>query len=210
MIDDKILNVNIDNMSHLSMKEDDDDEEDININTHHIKNKGIINLGIKFPNNLSNTKENGIDYNKEIIFRNYIPTDPNFILEKLSYFDIISTVEKGYERKTRKCIKDFINLEKNPLNVVPKKNNMDLKRNLAPVLERLNKRTEIAIMEIIRENIKKQQLENANDNDDIDGVNDRNIGNKIKISSEMQMKQVEEELNKNSDDDYEESSDHSI
>jgi len=58
-------------------------------------------------------------------------------------------IEKAFEKKTRSSIKEFINLEKNPLNIVPKNNNIDLKRRLAEKLKKLNKRTEIAISEII-------------------------------------------------------------
>ena len=100
-----------------------------------------------FPLNLSNKKNSS--FIAEVKFKNYIPIDKSLTIEKLNYFDNIVKVEKEYEKKVRKAIKDFINLEKNPLNIVPKKNNLDLKRNLGEKLSKLNRRTEISILELI-------------------------------------------------------------
>jgi len=100
-----------------------------------------------FPYNLSNTKN--ARYIGEFSFKNYIPIDKNFQMERLNYFETILKVEKEYEKKVRKAIKEFINIEKNPLSIVPKKNNIDLKRNLGSKLSKLNRRTEIAILELI-------------------------------------------------------------
>ena len=100
-----------------------------------------------FPFNLSSKKNQ--TYIGEIKFRNYIPIDKTFEMERLNYFENIMKVEKDYDKKVRRAIKDFINIEKNPLSIVPKKNNIDLKRNLGNKLSKLNRRTEIAILELI-------------------------------------------------------------
>ena len=107
-----------------------------------------IIIEVEFPNNLSNSS-NAKEIEKEIFFKNYIPYDKNFPNEPLIYFNMISDIEKNFDKKVRKKVKDFINLEKNPLNIVPKKNNIDLKKALCLKLEKLNRRTEIAILEII-------------------------------------------------------------
>lgn len=106
---------------------------------------------MEFPNNLSTTKSNKIDEEFTIHFRNYNPINhfDNFVTEKLDYFDTIEEIESEYANKVKKAIKDFINLEKNPLNILPKKNNIDLKKNLSNKLAKLNKRTETALIEII-------------------------------------------------------------
>jgi hypothetical protein len=101
---------------------------------------------IEFPHNLSSKIQ---EYGREIIFKNYIPNDQNFIVERVKYYEEIERIESGIEQRIRKAVKDFISLEKNPLNIVPKKNNIDLKKNLSKKLEKLNRRTEIAILEII-------------------------------------------------------------
>jgi hypothetical protein len=131
---------------------------DFNNNNNHLND---INMNIDdrnqesekiFPFNLS-TKKNQ-SYIGEIKFRNYIPYDKNFEMERLNYFENILKVEKDYDKKVRRAIKEFINIEKNPLSIVPKKNNIDLKRNLGNKLSKLNRRTEIAILELISNKIK--------------------------------------------------------
>lgn len=113
-----------------------------------------FNLGMEsetpFPFNLS-TKKNA-RFIGEFTFKNYIPIDKSFPMQRLNYFETIVKVEKEYEKKVRKAIKEFINIEKNPLSIVPKKNNIDLKRNLGSKLAKLNRRTEIAILELISKN----------------------------------------------------------
>ncbi len=111
-------------------------------------NEDRIYVELEFPDNLSNTR-NINDVDKEIVFKNYIPSDKEFRVETITYFNTISDIEKDYDKKIRKRVKDFINMEKNPLNIVPKKNNIDLKKALTAKLEKLNRRTEIAILEII-------------------------------------------------------------
>ena len=46
-------------------------------------------------------------------------------------------------------------------NLAPKKPDWDLKRAIAPKLEKLEKRTQKAIAELIRERLKKEDLANA-------------------------------------------------
>jgi hypothetical protein len=112
------------------------------------EDKFPLPIELEFPDNLTNTR-NDNDVDKEIIFKNYIPSDKSFRVETITYFNTITDIEKNYDKKVRKRVKDFINLEKNPLSIVPKKNNIDLKKALTSKLEKLNKRTEIAILEII-------------------------------------------------------------
>ena len=103
---------------------------------------------VDFPNNISKTSNK--DYEeKPLVFKNYVPINHSFVIAKLPYFDQINCIEEKYGKKVRKAVKEFINLEKNPLNIVPKKNNIDLKKCLSSKLDRLNRRTEIAILELI-------------------------------------------------------------
>ena len=46
-------------------------------------------------------------------------------------------------------------------NLAPKKPDWDLKRDIAPKLEKLEKRTQKAIAELIRERLKEEDLANA-------------------------------------------------
>lgn len=148
----------IDN-DNYEMKDEDE------ISNHTIDEDAIqpqnIKANVVFPYNIAGTKQNNPEYMEDILFRNYIPNDETFIVSRLPYFDLVKEVENNYNKKVRKYIKSFINLEKNPLNIVPKKNNIDLKRNIADKLSKLSRKTEIAILEIIKDNIKKQQIEQS-------------------------------------------------
>lgn len=92
---------------------------------------------------------------KEIKFYNYIPNNQDFKIEKNDYYDLITKIEKKVRDKTLQNIKNFLYLEKNPLNIVPEQNNIDLKRNLAPRLTYLQEQTEKALVEMMKENNKK-------------------------------------------------------
>ena len=149
-----MLKINNTKNNMMDISEDSNEENlDYNHDPYNIHNNKIneFNMNVEsekpFPLNLSNKKNSS--FIAEVKFKNYIPIDKSLTIEKLNYFDNIVKVEKEYEKKVRKAIKDFINLEKNPLNIVPKKNNLDLKRNLGEKLSKLNRRTEISILELI-------------------------------------------------------------
>ena len=93
---------------------------------------------------------------KEFNFYNYKPKNisENFHIEKNDYFDIIKNTEKEVNKDIKKNIKYFLNLEKNPLNIIPQVNNLDLKRNISERLNYLNSKTEEAIYEILNSNLK--------------------------------------------------------
>ena len=55
-------------------------------------------------------------------------------------------------------IKNFLNEEKEQLNILPKKSNMDLKKFLEKKFDKLKKRTEKAIVAILQQNLKKINL----------------------------------------------------
>ena len=101
---------------------------------------------------ISNTKYNNEgNLDKEIIFYNYIPHNEGFTINKMEYFNEISKTEEKIKKKTLKNIKNFLNLEKNPLNIIPSCNNIDLKKRISPKLQYLNELTDIAIQNIIKE-----------------------------------------------------------
>ena len=95
---------------------------------------------------------------KEFHFYNYKPNinNENFNIEKNDYFDIIKNTEKEVNKDIKKNIKYFLNLEKNPLNIIPQVNNLDLKRNISDRLNYLNSKTEEAIYEILNSNLKEK------------------------------------------------------
>jgi len=205
-----IIENDIENISHesvIDLKDESVEESKSNVYLASKEKADLLCL------NLSSTKNDSENDIVHIYFRNYIPNDKNFVLDKLQYVEKISEIENHYEKKMRKSVKDFINLEKNPLNLVPKKNNSDLKRNLAKKLEKLNKKTEIAILKIIKENINKQKAQiSTSNNDEIDSKEDIQKHelhvNNILTAANMQYDLVESELlRENADYDEEEEED---
>jgi hypothetical protein len=172
-----------------------------------------INKELKeFPHNLTKTKNLLIDQSDyhPISFKNYIPLDPNFLIEKLEYYEKIIDIENNYEKKMKKSVKEFLNMEKNPLSIVPKKNNVDLKRNLAVKLEKLNKKTELAILEMIKVNIQKQKDEFESNNDNLNFKEldaQDNLGNKLLLATNMQINIQEDDLKNDYKDSDEEDED---
>jgi hypothetical protein len=192
---------NFDEISHKSQFEDDEVDEEKLVVFNKDKDKfPNDNLIKEFPNYLSSKKNlDGLNY-RPLTFKNYIPSDPNFMTDKLIYYEHIIEIENNYEKRMRKIVKEFLNLEKNPLNIVPKKNNLDLKRNLAFKLEKLNKRTELAILDMIKLNLQNQKEEIVNEK------NEEKEGNKLYMATNLHMNIQQEDL-KNSYLDEEEQSD---
>jgi hypothetical protein len=50
---------------------------------------------------------------KEIVFRNYIPQDRNFKIEKCYKMDEVKSIEEKIKQNVLKSVKEFLNLEKN-------------------------------------------------------------------------------------------------
>ncbi len=125
-----------------------------------ISNKDFKNNILKIENDSLLDKISNSKYTceeKEIIFRNYIPKDKKFKVEKNNYYDIVSQTEKEMNMKERKDIKTFIDLEKNPLNIIPKNNNLDLKRNISERYNILKSMTNNVIKEMIKQKIENQK-----------------------------------------------------
>lgn len=164
-------------------------DEDISENNYSRENikQDIEFTKQNFPLNLSSSKNTDLSNYRPIYFRNYMPNDGNFLTEKSTYFEKILEIEKSYEKKVKKSVKEFLNIEKNPLSIVPKKNNIDLKRNLAKKLEKLNKKTEISILEIIKENIQTQKKELAKNELQHENQSENSNGNKFLNSTNLQI-----------------------
>ena len=151
------------------LENDSLNNEDVNdeINTSRKKENNKLFLNKDFQNNIMKIEsDNLLDKisnskytceEKEIIFRNYIPKDKNYKVEKNNYFDLVNQKEKEMNINERKDIKNFLELEKNPLNIIPGKNNLDLKRNIAERYNILKTMTNNVIKEMIKLKIENQK-----------------------------------------------------
>ncbi|KAG2189401.1 hypothetical protein INT44_004543 [Umbelopsis vinacea] len=95
----------------------------------------------------------------ELSFRNYTPTDEE--LQKNTSIatpdDIKNTVEQETRNITKEALEEAERMHKEEIDLfslAPKRANWDLKRDVEKKLETLDKRTQRAIAEIIRERLK--------------------------------------------------------
>eukprot|EP01016_Furgasonia_blochmanni_P013624 TRINITY_DN1697_c0_g1_i2.p1 TRINITY_DN1697_c0_g1~~TRINITY_DN1697_c0_g1_i2.p1 ORF type:complete len:196 (-),score=39.36 TRINITY_DN1697_c0_g1_i2:401-928(-) len=117
---------------------------------------------LEFPFNLrsmsTNNDENMEDESarrkpaKEIFFLNYVPSRDTFRSKdrmQSKFSTTVQNIERGLREQVQTSIDSFLNEERGPLNIIPKRSNIDLKRHLAPKLEKLQKRTELALVELL-------------------------------------------------------------
>ena len=107
--------------------------------------------------NDTNEKENdmnNIEEEKEIIFRNYIPQDRNFKIEKCYKLNEVKSIEDKIKANVLKSVKEFLNLEKSNNLIKPPKRDFDLKRNITQKMNYLNELTNEAIKEIANNQVK--------------------------------------------------------
>ncbi len=110
-------------------------------------NKDLLSSIINNSNEIENDMNN-IEEEKEIIFRNYIPQDRNFKIEKCYKLNEVKSIEDKIKGNVLKSVKEFLNLEKNNNLVKPPKRDFDLKRNISQKINYLNGLTNEAIKEL--------------------------------------------------------------
>ncbi len=107
-----------------------------------------IGMNKDLLDSLANDDKNEKENNKEIIFRNYIPQDKKFKIEKCYKLNEVKSIEDKIKANVLKSVKEFLNLEKNTNLVKPPKRDFDLKRNIAQKMNYLNGLTNEAIKEL--------------------------------------------------------------
>ena len=126
-------------------------EEEKNI----YQNKDLLSSLMNDKSNKKNDDNSlGDKDNKEIIFRNYIPQDKNFKIEKNYKMNEIKSIEEKIKANVLKSVKEFLNLEKNNNLFKPPKRDFDLKRNIAQKMNYLNDLTNEAIKEMAEDKSK--------------------------------------------------------
>ena len=100
--------------------------------------------------------KNEEENNKEIIFRNYIPQDKKFKIEKCYKLNEVKSIEDKIKANVLKSVKEFLNLEKSNNLIKPPKRDFDLKRNIAQKMNYLNELTNEAIKELANNQAKNK------------------------------------------------------
>lgn len=82
-------------------------------------------------------------------FHNYMPITKEMQKGEPLAHNRVNEVEGRIKLLTDRIVFEFNNEDNKPINILPKKTNADLKRFLSKRLDKLNKRTEIAIVELL-------------------------------------------------------------
>ena len=121
-----------------------------------------INTNKDLLSSLDNNDENNNNIEdeieeKEIVFRNYIPQDRNFKIEKCYKMDEVKSIEEKIKQNVLKSVKEFLNLEKNNNLNKPPKRDFDLKRNISQKMNYLNDLTNEALKEMAESKTKNKK-----------------------------------------------------
>ena len=113
---------------------------------------------VEFPFGLDSCRGMEPSEEQEIKFQNYFPASP--MLKAESRLVPISTDSAQIEEQTKQKMKEF-NLETlyedGKINIYPKKNTVDLKNHLSKKMQKIDKKTEKAIVQIAIGLLKKKQ-----------------------------------------------------
>lgn len=94
------------------------------------------------------------------MFRSYKPAAESLkdhVLPEYQIGEIADKVKEELENEDKGVLMENLDFT----NLAPRKPDWDLKRDIAPKLERLEKKTQKAIAELIRERLKEEDLANA-------------------------------------------------
>lgn len=94
---------------------------------------------------------------RQLTLRNYIPKSQALKAFVRPASTLVGETEIEIMHEVRSAISEFHTQQAEPLNVIPKKPNWDLKRDLGKKLETLERRTEAALAELLKENLKKEK-----------------------------------------------------
>ena len=121
-----------------------------------ITNKDLLSSLDNNNDENNNNIEDEIE-EKEIVFRNYIPQDRNFKIEKCYKMDEVKSIEEKIKQNVLKSVKEFLNLEKNNNLNKPPKRDFDLKRNISQKMNYLNDLTNEALKEMAESKTKNKK-----------------------------------------------------
>ena len=120
-------------------------------------NKDLLSSILNDTEEKENDNNNIEEEETEIIFRNYIPQDRNFKIEKCYKLNEVKSIEDKIKANVLKSVKEFLNLEKSNNLIKPPKRDFDLKRNIAQKMNYLNDLTNEAIKELANNQTKNKK-----------------------------------------------------
>ncbi|CAD8084602.1 unnamed protein product [Paramecium primaurelia] len=119
---------------------------------------------LDFPDNLNSSQQimpekQTKDWHSELKFLHYFPKSKCFGKEEQEITRNIKNIEMHYKQKVQEMVSQILTDEQGTLNIIPKKANIDLKRAIQPKLDKLKKKTERSIVEILNERFFKKEDE---------------------------------------------------
>lgn len=104
----------------------------------------------EFPDNLdSSNKREPAHLASQVKFLHYCPRLTIYGREDQTITRDIKDIEFQYKKKVDEMVNQLLSEEKQTLNIIPKKANVDLKRALQPKLDKLKRRTEKSVVMIL-------------------------------------------------------------
>ncbi|XP_067021183.1 coiled-coil domain-containing protein 12-like [Acropora muricata] len=117
----------------------------------------ISNDNTRGEKRLLDDTSQSVPSSRVIKFRNYLPKDETLKEKKIPNTKPLS-VEDEVQEHLEKAKAEKVIEEVDLANLAPRKPDWDLKRDVAKKLEKLEKRTQKAIVELIRERLQEQDL----------------------------------------------------
>ncbi|CAG9325506.1 unnamed protein product [Blepharisma stoltei] len=93
---------------------------------------------------------------KDLIFRNYIPKNDSLKEFIVHAPTTVAETELEIERDIKQSVREFNMQQEEPLTIIPQKPNMDLKKSLDRKLNVLNKKTEAAIIQLLKNKLSEK------------------------------------------------------
>ncbi|CAD8167568.1 unnamed protein product [Paramecium pentaurelia] len=155
---------------------------------------------LDFPDNLNSSQsimpeKQTKDWHSELKFLHYFPKNKCFGKEEQEITRNIKNIEMHYKQKVQEMVSQILTDEQGTLNIIPKKANIDLKRAIQPKLDKLKKKTERAIVDILNERFFKKEVDKK---EEVIEPQTLNIVEPIKDNINVYDKEIEID-----DDDYE-------
>lgn len=90
---------------------------------------------------------------RALVFRNYVPRHPSLKEFIVPAPTLVGETELTVERANHETLQEFG--QDGPINIVPRKPNWDLKRELSQKLSKLQGATDRAVVELVRRRVQK-------------------------------------------------------
>lgn len=115
----------------------------------------------------------------DIKFYNYEPTDKSFAKYDPIYFKQVKQIEQHYEKKINRLLKEYLVFDKDTLNLVPKKENADLKDLFKDKMKQIDNKYERAVRELMGKHYHKSVVDILKKREENNGLQSEEDNGKV-------------------------------